>query len=61
MVNLHLPWLKRSKVDAMGQLPIIVEFEEQTSPDLYARIEKVFMDIVHEEQKNMIGGMDKDA
>ena len=45
----------------MGQLSIIVEFEEQTSPDLYARLVKVLMEIVHEEQKNMIGGMDKDA
>ena len=36
----------------MGQLPIIVEFEEQTSPDLYARIVKVFMDIVHNLLKN---------
>ena len=45
----------------MGQLSIIVEFEERTSPDLYARLVKVLMGIVHEEQKNMIGGMDKDA
>ena len=61
MVNLHLPWLKRSKGDAMGQLPIIVEVEEQSSPDLYARLIKVLMEIVHEEQKNVKGGMDEDA
>lgn len=45
----------------MGQLPIIVEVEEQSSPDLYARLIKVLMEIVHEEQKNVKGGMDEDA
>lgn len=45
----------------MEKKPIIVEMEEQTSSDLYARLIKVLVAIVHEECKNVKGGTDTDA